>query len=38
VATRPDAAQHFRIFQYSIRTRKGVIAKTVWMLDQANRK
>jgi hypothetical protein len=29
MATRPDAVQHFRIFQCSVRTPKGVIAKTV---------
>jgi hypothetical protein len=37
VATRPDAVQHFKILWTSVRTRKGVIAKTVRTLGQAIR-
>jgi hypothetical protein len=37
VATCPNASQHFRIFQCSVRTRKGVIVKTVQTLRQAIR-
>jgi hypothetical protein len=34
MATHPDAVQHFKIFQCSVRMLQEVIAKTVWTFSQ----
>jgi hypothetical protein len=35
VETCQDVVQHFKIFQYLVRTLQGVTAKTIWTLGQA---